>query len=89
LGFVRVAITEGNTRNKSFELSTESVEKSADFRKKIRQGDNPVRRLIFGQSRRDESGIRNQGSGVRQKVKTYFLPVKVSKKVRAKPDTFL
>jgi hypothetical protein len=28
-------------------------------------------------------------STARQKVKTYFLPVGVSKKVRAKPDPFL
>jgi hypothetical protein len=36
------------------------------------------------------SGIRNQGSEViRQKVNPYFLPVEVSKKAPAKPDTFL
>jgi hypothetical protein len=33
------------------------------------------------------SGIRDQR--VRQKVKPYFLPVMICKKVRAKPDTFL
>jgi hypothetical protein len=35
------------------------------------------------------SGIRSQESGFRQKVKTYFLPVMISKKSQGNPDDFL
>ncbi|MDR0588328.1 MAG: hypothetical protein LBG61_05095, partial [Burkholderiales bacterium] len=43
------------------------------------------------QARRQKAktGIGDQGSEVRQKVKTYFLPVIVTKKGQSKPDPFL